>query len=271
MSGYSCAFDGFLFGVIPFGFNPFAVGYDEAGFKDALIGKPRLSGEIPPELGNLAKLIGLDLGGNQGLSGPLPGSFTGLSALRYLQLDGTQLCAPTDTAFQAWLRGIKDKNGVANCASATSPTAMPRPTTAPPGQFAIIREVAVPVELLVRTEIGVIREVPVQVGSGDIRVVEVIKEVPVEVEVIKVVEVIKEVPVLLEPGVQVVEVIREVPVEVEVIELIEVIKEVPVQVQAESGKVVEVIREVMVPVNVVVIKEVEVIREVRITKEAGGS
>ena len=41
----------------------------------------RLSGEIPPELGSLSSLQDLWLDGNQGLSGPLPGSLTGLNAL----------------------------------------------------------------------------------------------------------------------------------------------------------------------------------------------
>ena len=48
MSGFSCAWGGFLFGVIPFGFGPSSGGYDEAGFKDALFGKSRWGGAYFP-------------------------------------------------------------------------------------------------------------------------------------------------------------------------------------------------------------------------------
>ena len=75
----------------------------------------QLSGPIPAELSNLANLRRLFLDSNPGLSGPLPGSFTGLSALGILVLGDTQLCAPTDAAFQAWLSRIGDKSGVVNC------------------------------------------------------------------------------------------------------------------------------------------------------------
>ena len=75
----------------------------------------QLTGPIPPELGNLSNLTRLRLYRNSSLSGPLPGSFTGLTSLQLLWLQGTQLCAPTDAAFQAWLQGIDDKNGVVNC------------------------------------------------------------------------------------------------------------------------------------------------------------
>ena len=49
----------------------------------------------------------------------MPGSFTALNSLEYLRLDGTELCAPTDTAFQAWVRGIRYKRGVVDCVSDT--------------------------------------------------------------------------------------------------------------------------------------------------------
>ena len=64
----------------------------------------QLSGGIPAELGNLSNLRILSISGNSGLSGPLPGSFTGLTSLTSLLLSGTGLCAPTDAAFQAWVR-----------------------------------------------------------------------------------------------------------------------------------------------------------------------
>ena len=77
----------------------------------------QLSGPIPVELGRLSNLGSLGLSNNAGLSGPLPGSFTSLGNLANLRVDGTGLCAPTDAAFQAWLRGIENKRGVTDCAS----------------------------------------------------------------------------------------------------------------------------------------------------------
>ncbi len=80
-----------------------------------------LSGAIPPELGNLTQLQQLWLFTNSGLSGALPGSFTGLGALSSLNLSGTGLCAPTTAAFQQWLSGVGSKLGVTDCAPAQSP------------------------------------------------------------------------------------------------------------------------------------------------------
>ena len=76
-----------------------------------------LSGELPSSLGDLAGLIWLDLGSNQ-LSGALPASLVNLTYLQELHLDNTQLCAPTDAAFQTWLAGIDDKQGVVDCPEA---------------------------------------------------------------------------------------------------------------------------------------------------------
>ena len=75
----------------------------------------QLRGAIPAELGDLSNLEQLYLFNNPGLSGPLPGSFTGLGLIEQLDLRNTQLCAPTDAAFQAWLQGIGTKLGVRNC------------------------------------------------------------------------------------------------------------------------------------------------------------
>ena len=79
----------------------------------------QLSGQIPSELGSLANLEELLLNDNPGLSGPLPGSFTGLTSLTQLDLSGTGLCAPTDAAFQAWPGGIQDRRGGVNCQEMT--------------------------------------------------------------------------------------------------------------------------------------------------------
>ena len=50
----------------------------------------QLSGEIPPELGNLANLTGLDLDGNE-LSGEIPPELGGLANLTELYISGSQL------------------------------------------------------------------------------------------------------------------------------------------------------------------------------------
>ena len=61
-----------------------------------------LSGEIPEELGNLANLEWLDLSQNM-LTGRLPLTLSALSQLLVLDIRETTLCAPVNTAFQAWL------------------------------------------------------------------------------------------------------------------------------------------------------------------------
>ena len=74
----------------------------------------QLSGALPPSLGNLKNLEYLGLFSNP-LSGALPSSLVNLTNLEYLFLQSTQLCAPTDAAFQAWLQGIANKHGVTDC------------------------------------------------------------------------------------------------------------------------------------------------------------
>ena len=64
-----------------------------------------LSGEIPAELGNLTNLEDLFLNRNE-LSGHLPLTLSALSQLLVLDIRETTLCAPVDTAFQAWLATI---------------------------------------------------------------------------------------------------------------------------------------------------------------------
>ena len=95
-----------------------------------VLGSNRLSGPLPPELGNLSRLstLGLHdnlltgsiptsfgaltsleslvLNGNTGLTRALPVELTELSRLRTLRADGTNLCASSDPAFQAWLSGV---------------------------------------------------------------------------------------------------------------------------------------------------------------------
>ena len=79
-----------------------------------LVGNPvgnQLSGALPEELGNLTNLEVLILNYNQ-LSGPLPQSLTSLAKLMSFSFGrGTDLCAPSDAAFQTWLQGIADTDG----------------------------------------------------------------------------------------------------------------------------------------------------------------
>ena len=77
------------------------------------LGGNNLTGEIPTELGNLTNLEELRLYNNQ-LSGALPQSLTGLTKLREFFFNNTELCAPRDPAFQAWLKGIDSVRG-SNC------------------------------------------------------------------------------------------------------------------------------------------------------------
>ena len=95
-----------------------------------------LSGQIPPDLGNLEELQVLSISGNQltdiippelgklvnlkhlrldhnKLSGELPRTLTELTLLSGLYFgDNAGLCAPnTDEAFMAWLRGISEADG----------------------------------------------------------------------------------------------------------------------------------------------------------------
>ena len=85
----------------------------------------QLSGSIPMELGGLTSLTYLDLSDNAELSGPLPSTLTGLHVLDSLFLDGTGLCVPPDAAFVAWLQGIQEKSGTANCTAGPPATPVP--------------------------------------------------------------------------------------------------------------------------------------------------
>lgn len=76
-----------------------------------------LNGPLPPILSILTALRSLNLSGNVSLTGPLPRSFLKLN-LEILHLAGTNLCAPSDTEFQSWVRGISDAK-VAICGSSS--------------------------------------------------------------------------------------------------------------------------------------------------------
>ena len=77
-----------------------------------------LVGPLPPELGGLTNLTVLSLTGNGGLSGALPAGLTELRRLEELQAGGTDLCAPEDPGFQAWLETVH-KRWIATCEGAS--------------------------------------------------------------------------------------------------------------------------------------------------------
>ncbi len=107
------------------------------------LGGNELTGTIPSELGGLSNLTALNLSRNQ-LSGTIPGELGSLSNLRYLWLSQNELrgdipvsltgltsleglvffsnaglCAPVDSAFQAWLKGVGSVHG-SSCAPVDS-------------------------------------------------------------------------------------------------------------------------------------------------------
>ncbi|MDE0395413.1 MAG: Ig-like domain-containing protein [Gammaproteobacteria bacterium] len=77
-----------------------------ASLNGLYLGHNDLTGPVPAEFGGLSSLLKLHLTNNPRLSGPLPVTLTGLRRLDTLMADGTRLCAPTDSGFQAWLRGV---------------------------------------------------------------------------------------------------------------------------------------------------------------------
>ena len=94
-----------------------------------------LSGAIPAELGNLTDLQELYLYDNE-FSGPLPLPLSALSQLSVLDIRLTTLCAPTDTAFQAWLATINFKGAICDTPQnplPTTPTPPPSPEPDPGG------------------------------------------------------------------------------------------------------------------------------------------
>ncbi len=69
-----------------------------------------LSGRLPVDLGSLAQMTELRIGGNTALSGPLPLSLVALS-LRALHYEGTGVCAPSQARFREWLNAIPSHEG----------------------------------------------------------------------------------------------------------------------------------------------------------------
>jgi len=81
-----------------------------------------LTGSVPPELGNLGSLKRLWIEVNQ-LTGPLPTDLTGIP-LTSFRWNETDLCAPADDDFQAWLNSIGDHMGNPNCDALLGRTAL---------------------------------------------------------------------------------------------------------------------------------------------------
>ncbi len=87
-----------------------------SGLRSMSLAFNALSGPVPAELGGLEGARVLDLAGNPELSGPLPETLAGLR-LDSLMAGGTELCAPRDAAFQAWMRTVRVSR-VASCGEA---------------------------------------------------------------------------------------------------------------------------------------------------------
>ena len=80
----------------------------------------KLTGTIPPELGRLANLQTLLLSDNN-LTGELPPGLTRLTVLQWFWFDRNQgLCAPIGDAFQEWIESIEVVRG-SSCAPSDSP------------------------------------------------------------------------------------------------------------------------------------------------------
>ncbi len=67
-----------------------------------------LSGALPPETGMLRQLAYLRVSHNAELAGELSAELTALTRLEALTAGGTDLCAPSDSAFLAWLETVRE-------------------------------------------------------------------------------------------------------------------------------------------------------------------
>ncbi len=70
-----------------------------------------LEGYLPPELGDLAALAELRLGGNPGLSGRVPFTLGRLEELSEFDYAGTGLCVPREDFLRDWLDGVAVHQG----------------------------------------------------------------------------------------------------------------------------------------------------------------
>ena len=81
-----------------------------------------LSGPVPPEMGELTSLTRLSVTQNAGMSGPLPSNLQKLRSLSALLAGGTEVCAPENPEFRAWLATVRQRY-IASCTSAAEPMA----------------------------------------------------------------------------------------------------------------------------------------------------
>ena len=82
-----------------------------------------LSGPIPLEFAELVSLERLSLANNAGLLGALPSGLTAIGGLESLLAGGTDLCAPANTDFMAWLQGISER-WIALCDGGPAPVVL---------------------------------------------------------------------------------------------------------------------------------------------------
>ena len=83
-----------------------------------------LTGAIPTEIGDLTRLVRLDLSYNTELTGELPVGLR-LLPLMFLDIRNTCITTPADSDFQAWLAGITFLDTDRACAAGVTVT----PTT----------------------------------------------------------------------------------------------------------------------------------------------
>ncbi|MCY3600024.1 MAG: Ig-like domain-containing protein [Gemmatimonadetes bacterium] len=69
-----------------------------------------LNGQLPDDLGSMAFLTEVEVGGNGNLSGPIPFSLSALG-IQTLNYGGTMLCTVRDEGFQAWLNAVPTREG----------------------------------------------------------------------------------------------------------------------------------------------------------------
>ena len=79
-----------------------------------------LNGTLPGELGRLAEANTLNFEANSSLSGRLPRELVKLS-LETFRIGGTQLCAPEDDEFLAWLMDVTPTNNIDTCEESMVP------------------------------------------------------------------------------------------------------------------------------------------------------
>ena len=93
-----------------------------ATVEEVFLENNNLEGPVPSGLGGMASLKGIRLTNNAGMEGPLPADMTGLDELEALLAAGTDLCAPSDAGFQAWLEGVH-KRRIRPCVEGDPPLA----------------------------------------------------------------------------------------------------------------------------------------------------